>query len=75
MTSKERVIRCLEFTNPDRVPRDLWTLPYIKLFQKKELLTILKEFPLDFQMIISDEGNKSIRDTIKKGNYIDNWGR
>ena len=27
MTSRERVLRCLEFDHPDRVPRDAWALP------------------------------------------------
>ena len=37
MTGRERVKACLAFARPDRFPRDLWSLPYVKLFQKDEL--------------------------------------
>lgn len=36
MNSRERVIRALRFENPDRVPRDLWYLPGVEMFRKKE---------------------------------------
>lgn len=29
ITGRERVTAALAFTTPDRVPRDLWALPYM----------------------------------------------
>ena len=36
MIGRERVIASLNFKNPDRIPRDLWALPYICLFKKTD---------------------------------------
>ena len=47
MTGKERVIKALEFENPDRPPRDLWWLPAIEMTQKEELEELLKKFSMD----------------------------
>lgn len=47
MTGKERVIKALEFENPDRPPRDLWWLPAIEMTQKEELEELLKRFSMD----------------------------
>ena len=47
MTGRERVIAALEFAEPDRVPRDLWALPYVSLFQPQELEKVLQHYPGD----------------------------
>jgi len=88
MTGRERVIRTLEFNHPDRVPRNLWTLPAVKMFQKEELDTLLKRIPMDiatpkFRPGVSDRVKGRFITYIpwsgqinfpKKGKYIDEWG-
>ena len=48
MTSRERVIATLEFTSPDRAPRELWSLPGVAMFREAELLELLAAYPSDF---------------------------
>ena len=48
MTSRERVVATLEFTGPDRVPRELWALPGISMFRQTELSELLAAYPSDF---------------------------
>ena len=48
MTSRERILRALEFRSPDRAPRNLWTLPWVEMFAGEELAKFLREFPDDF---------------------------
>ena len=47
MTGRERVIKSLEFKSPDRIPRNLWTLPGIKMFKKQDLDDVLAAYPED----------------------------
>jgi hypothetical protein len=47
MDSRERVYRALQFTGPDRVPRDLWTVPGIAMFRAAELHSVVDRFPND----------------------------
>jgi len=87
MTGRERVRRALEFESPDRVPRDLWWLPAVEMFQEDELSGLLDEFPMDItspdfspgiseKQENSDLRNYSVygleRPTV--GSYIDEWG-
>ncbi|MHB0997704.1 MAG: uroporphyrinogen decarboxylase family protein [Armatimonadota bacterium] len=48
MTSRERVIKTLNFEPVDRAPRQLWALPGIPMYRNDELLEVLAEFPGDF---------------------------
>jgi hypothetical protein len=77
MTSRQRVIAALEFKSPDRVPRNLWRLPGVKMCRKDELQKLLIEFPED--MIIPDisfgRGNKESGTRFKRGEVgTDAWG-
>ena len=76
MNSRERVLACLNFENPDRAPRDLWTLPYTTLFQREEYNSFLKEYPLDIGATQSCPGidNENENRYRKKGSYKDEWG-
>lgn len=48
MTSRELVIRTLEFRNPTgRVPRDLWTLPWAEIHYPEELRALQRDFDWD----------------------------
>jgi len=76
MTGRERVKASLNFQKPDRIPRDLWALPYICLFRKADLDSILSQFPMDIGL--SEISLNFTRDQLKLtetiGEYIDDWG-
>jgi len=86
---RERVIKTLTFDHPDRVPRDLWWLPAVEMFQKRELERLLKKFPSDIGtpnftpgMSERQKGNPTLLlpgshppiALPKKGSYVDEWG-
>jgi len=76
LNGRERVRRALTFQSPDRVPRELWTLPGIRMFRQKELETVIHRFPPDF--IEPDFsygiGNKVRGTRAMVGRYVDEWG-
>jgi hypothetical protein len=76
MTSRERVRAALTHTPPDRAPRDLWVLPYVSLFQKKELDELLTRYPLDFESPEFSPGSndRDLQKYAQKGAYTDEWG-
>jgi uroporphyrinogen decarboxylase len=76
MDSRQRVIKTLTFQPPDRTPRDLWSLPYISLYRKDELESLLKEFPTDITGVqISPGWNDDQNQALAyAGRYTDEWG-
>lgn len=76
MTSRERVRRCLTFQSPDRVPRDLWTLPWVSMTQPEELKRLLEHFPPDLGSV-AGKYPPSLRargEVARQGEYTDEWG-
>jgi uroporphyrinogen decarboxylase len=75
MTGRERVKATLTFSSPDRIPRDLWVLPYISLFRKTELEEIRIKFPADIDSpgSITPE-TEAIQRLATPGIYTDEWG-
>jgi uroporphyrinogen decarboxylase len=76
MTSRDRVRAALEFAGPDRAPRDLWTLPYVSLFQQAELDALRAEYPMDVAAVqLSPETDDASTDVVSEGReYTDEWG-
>ena len=75
MTGRERVKANLTFKQTDRIPRDLWVLPYVTLFEKDKIKEITKECPMDISGYqIGQLWNIWWEGTEKKGSYIDDWG-
>lgn len=76
MSSRERVKRALTFDSPDRVPRDLWTLPIALDKYKRETEVILKKFPLDIEgpKYNSPLKNYTEGNPYEIGAYVDEWG-
>lgn len=76
MNSRERVKACLNFRKPDRIPRDLWILPYVILFEKNKYKELIKEYPIDFEVTQLSPGSSDevVKNTFKKGSYKDDWG-
>ena len=77
MTSKELVLRTLEFRNTDgRVPRQLWTLPWAELHCPDMIQKLAQDFTWDF----SDPEIKLAQPTIAQGDAYDvgtssdDWG-
>ncbi len=75
-TSRELVTRCLTFENPERVPRDMWTLPWAEIHYPAELAAIQKRFPGDltdapdvYQPSLVAKGDPCVI-----GSSIDDWG-
>ena len=74
--SREIVIRSLTFQNPERMPRDIWILPWAETHHP-EVVKILKErYPSDFitSQYFYPPSQKVKGDAYKKGEYIDEWG-
>jgi uroporphyrinogen decarboxylase len=76
MTGRERVTAALTFSSPDKVPRDLWVLPYCSLFRADEVAQFLDRYPLDFDRIEVDPETASRREQqlASPGTYMDDWG-
>lgn len=76
MNSRELVYKTLNFQKPDRVPRQLWYLPWAKNNHPEKLEVILRDFPDD---IVSSPGfnsafPKTQGDIYEIGTHIDHWG-
>ena len=47
MTSRERVVRALTHRSVDRVPRQLWRLPGVAMFQREAMNQLIADYPPD----------------------------
>ncbi len=76
ITSRELVYRTLEFKNNDRVPRQLWYLPWAATHFPDQLEKIKRDFPDDIQGVggYYDKTPKTYGDPYAIGEYIDEWG-
>jgi hypothetical protein len=76
MTSRERVIRALEFKHPDRAPRDIWALPGVTVRRKDEFDALLAQFPSDFggPWVRYGDSKRSKGNPAEVGTYVDEWG-
>ncbi len=76
MNSRERMLRTLEFNHPDRVPRDLWALPWADMNHPEEVAALRRDFPGDMvgAPAILSKIPKTEGDPHLKGTYQDEWG-
>jgi hypothetical protein len=77
MTSRELILRTLEFDNKDgRAPRQLWTLPWAGLHYGEELKAIERDYPSDFGGPPVKLAEKPIGkgDPYVPGEFTDDWG-
>jgi len=72
MTSRERVHKTLNFESVDRVPRDLWTLPFLKA----DITTLTDKYPMDLGSpdVKYGESKRAKGVPYAKGIYVDAWG-
>lgn len=76
MTSRERVIKALNFDMPDRMPINVWVLPYAATHHPEILKQIQCEFP-DDTLRAGSVYSPSLRvkgDPYEEGYYTDEWG-
>lgn len=77
MTSRERVRRALEFEQPDRVPRDLWSLPALTdRIGAEALADFRRRWPGDLRQVTAGKPRalRSQGNANRKGLYTDEWG-
>jgi hypothetical protein len=75
-SSREIVSRALTFSRPERVPRDLWLLPWASLHHEAAVRELKTRFPSDF-----DAAPRVYRPSARvqgsayvPGIYVDEWG-
>lgn len=77
MTSKERVLSTLNFTNTqDRVPRQLWSLPWANEHCSEMMEQLARDFEWDFDDpdTVLKEPPTTKGDAYTVGEYVDEWG-
>ena len=76
MTSRDLVKRALEFRSPERVPRQLWTLPWAAEHHPEQLAEIQRRFPDDIvgaPACLRRQPRKQ-GSMYVVGAYVDEWG-
>ena len=76
MTPRERVTKTLRHEPVDRVPRDVWALPAVQLFQADELEALKRAYPMDIgsSQVSPGQSEDVVKATASRGTYTDEWG-
>jgi uroporphyrinogen decarboxylase len=76
MTSRQLVIDSLELRSPERVPRQLWTLPWAERTWPAELAAIRRRYPDDIVKCPSflREPLRTSGEEYEPGLFVDEWG-
>jgi uroporphyrinogen decarboxylase len=74
MTGKERVLRTLEFKNPDRIPVDAWILPGAFSKYGEKLNRLVEQYPSDLIQIAGPSDHGFNPEYYRRGTYTDLWG-
>lgn len=74
MTSRERVLRTLEFQNPDQIPLDLWVLPAAKMRYGAELAALCDKYEQDIVSFTGPFDHGYTPEYYQPGTYRDPWG-
>jgi uroporphyrinogen decarboxylase len=76
MKPRERVRAALNFGTPDRIPRDLWILPWAERHFPEELALIRQQYPPDIVTAPSlmVPSPRVAGDQYARGTYTDEWG-
>ena len=74
MTGRERVLRALEFRNPDRVPLDVWIMPGAFLKYGEKLSRLAERYPLDIMPVPGPSDHGFTPEYYRRGTYVDLWG-
>lgn len=76
MTSREIVLKTLNFKKPTRVPRQLWSLPWAEMSCPDTISLLKSDYPAD---IINSPAFLEVQpitegDAYTIGTYVDEWG-
>lgn len=76
MTSRELVRKTLEFASPQRIPRQIWILPWASDRYPDEVKQLQQEFPDDIIFSPPYYAEKAVvkGDQYAIGSFIDEWG-
>jgi uroporphyrinogen decarboxylase len=76
MNSRELVYKTLNFEKPDRVPRQMWELPWASNNYPEQLEKINSDFPADIISVPGFCREESIAsgNPYEQGEYSDEWG-
>lgn len=76
MTSRQIVLDTLNFNNPERIPRQLWTLPWAENKYPEMMKKLNNDYPDDIvscpEYLQKEPVTKG--DQYKIGTYVDEWG-
>lgn len=74
--SRKLVYETLEFSNPKRLPRDPWTLPWAKINHPNQVQKIIDDYPSDIKTAGQFNGKSPIVKGVyyEIGQYTDQWG-
>jgi hypothetical protein len=75
-TSRELVRDCLTFNGPERIPRDLWVIPWGERRYPDKLRAIRERFPTDFGGVPDVYEPSPLRrgSQYEVGEFVDEWG-
>lgn len=75
-TPRDIVKNTLKFHTPERMPRDLWLLPWAELYYPREVREITRRFPSDFVTTeyFYPSSARVQGDPYAIGEYTDEWG-
>jgi len=75
-TPREIVTAALQFSGPERLPRDLWTLPWGELHYPEAVAEMRRRFPSDFAGPpgVYRPSNRAQGEAYTPGIFVDDWG-
>ncbi|MFH1568327.1 MAG: methyltransferase [Gemmatimonadota bacterium] len=75
-TPREIVTRALRFQHPERLPRDLWTLPWAETHCAAAVAEMRRRYPADFggTPAVYRPSPRAHGDPYVVGQYTDDWG-
>jgi hypothetical protein len=73
---REIMTRCLQFDYPERMPRDLWLLPWAQTHHPEAVAEMTRRFPPDIATVdyFYPPNDRMKGDPYVKGIYVDEWG-
>ena len=74
MTSRERVLRTLEFNSPDRIPVDLWVLPKARIIHGAAFDAVYERHEKDIVSVSGPFDLSYTPEYYQQGRFTDPWG-
>ena len=74
MTSRERVLRTLEFNSPDRIPVDLWVLPKARIIHGEAFDAVYERHEKDIVSVSGPFDLSYTPEYYQQGRFTDPWG-